>query len=50
MITPITPSESDRIARLLNERFVPIKVDREERPDVDAVYMQFIQAATGGGG
>lgn len=42
--------ESDRIARLLNERFVPIKVDREERPDVDAVYMQFIQAATGGGG
>ena len=42
--------ESARIAFLLNEHFVPIKVDREERPDVDAVYMAFIQAATGGGG
>lgn len=42
--------ESERIAKLLNERFVPIKVDREERPDVDAVYMAFIQASTGGGG
>jgi uncharacterized protein YyaL (SSP411 family) len=41
---------SPRIAKLLNEYFVPVKVDREERPDVDAVYMSFIQAATGGGG
>ena len=39
-----------RIAKLLNDNFVPIKVDREERPDVDSVYMSFIQAATGGGG
>ncbi|GAB5032297.1 spermatogenesis-associated protein 20 [Nannochloropsis oceanica] len=42
--------ESTRIAQLLNDKFVPIKVDREERPDVDSVYMSFIQAATGGGG
>lgn len=42
--------ESLRIARLLNDHFVPIKVDREERPDVDSVYMSFIQAATGRGG
>lgn len=42
--------ESMRIAKLLNDKFVPIKVDREERPDVDSVYMSFIQAATGGGG
>ena len=42
--------ESAQIAQILNEHFVPIKVDREERPDVDAVYMSFIQAATGGGG
>lgn len=37
-------------ARILNEHFVAIKVDREERPDVDRVYMAFVQAATGGGG
>ena len=37
-------------ARLLNEHFVSIKVDREERPDVDRVYMTFVQATTGGGG
>jgi uncharacterized protein YyaL (SSP411 family) len=37
-------------ARLLNERFVSIKVDREERPDVDAVYMDAVQAMTGSGG
>eukprot|EP00624_Nannochloropsis_granulata_P000768 evm.model.NODE_13191_length_7430_cov_33.337013.1 len=42
--------ESMRIAQLLNDKFVSIKVDREERPDVDSVYMSFIQAATGGGG
>jgi uncharacterized protein YyaL (SSP411 family) len=42
--------ESAAVARILNERFVPIKVDREERPDVDRVYMAFVQATTGGGG
>ncbi|KAI5240763.1 hypothetical protein E4T43_05846 [Aureobasidium subglaciale] len=40
----------DRIAQLLNEHFIPVKVDREERPDVDKVYMDFLQATTGGGG
>ena len=38
------------IAQLLNEHFVSIKVDREERPDVDRVYMAFVQATTGAGG
>ncbi|KAK4950550.1 hypothetical protein LTR28_007026, partial [Elasticomyces elasticus] len=38
------------IAKILNENFIPIKVDREERPDVDRVYMDFLQATTGGGG
>src|SRR5436305_9441237 len=42
--------ESDRIAELLNREYVPIKVDREERPDVDRIYMTFVQATTGGGG
>jgi len=42
--------ESDKIAEILNRDFVPIKVDREERPDVDRVYMSFVQATTGGGG
>ena len=34
----------------MNERFVCIKVDREERPDVDAIYMDAVQAMTGHGG
>lgn len=38
------------IARLLNDAFVCVKVDREERPDVDAVYMAALQAFSGGGG
>jgi uncharacterized protein YyaL (SSP411 family) len=38
------------VARVLNEHFVAIKVDREERPDVDRVYMAYVQAATGSGG
>jgi uncharacterized protein len=38
------------IARIMNENFVNIKVDREERPDVDKVYMTFVQATTGSGG
>ena len=42
--------EDPAIARVLNSRFVPIKVDREERPDVDRVYMLFVQATTGSGG
>jgi uncharacterized protein YyaL (SSP411 family) len=42
--------ESPEIAELLNRWFVPVKVDREERPDVDRIYMLFVQAVTGGGG
>jgi uncharacterized protein YyaL (SSP411 family) len=42
--------ESAEIAALLNRDFVSIKVDREERPDVDRVYMTFVQATTGQGG
>ncbi|BAJ30529.1 MULTISPECIES: thioredoxin domain-containing protein [Kitasatospora] len=42
--------EDEGTAGFLNERFVAVKVDREERPDVDAVYMEAVQAATGQGG
>lgn len=42
--------ENDAIARLINENFVPIKVDREERPDLDAVYMNVCVALNGSGG
>ena len=42
--------EDEEIARFLNDHFVAVKVDREERPDVDAVYMSVVQALTGGGG
>jgi uncharacterized protein YyaL (SSP411 family) len=42
--------EDEETARLMNERFVCIKVDREERPDVDAIYMDAVQAMTGHGG
>jgi len=42
--------ESAEIAAVMNHKFVNIKVDREERPDVDRVYMTFVQATTGGGG
>jgi uncharacterized protein len=42
--------EDEQTASVINEHFVPIKVDREERPDVDAVYMQATQALTGQGG
>ena len=42
--------ETPGIAALMNRAFVNIKVDREERPDVDRVYMAFVQATTGGGG
>jgi uncharacterized protein YyaL (SSP411 family) len=42
--------ENPQVAEILNEHFVSIKVDREERPDVDQVYMAAVQALTGGGG
>jgi uncharacterized protein YyaL (SSP411 family) len=42
--------EDDGTAAYMNEKFVNIKVDREERPDVDAVYMEAVQAMTGHGG
>jgi len=42
--------EDPGVAALMNERFVCIKVDREERPDVDAIYMDAVQAMTGHGG
>jgi uncharacterized protein len=42
--------EDEATAALMNEWFVPVKVDREERPDVDAIYMEATQAMTGGGG
>ncbi|HKB13893.1 MAG TPA: thioredoxin domain-containing protein [Vicinamibacterales bacterium] len=42
--------EDAAIAGVLNDQFVAIKVDREERPDVDRVYMTFVQATTGSGG
>jgi hypothetical protein len=42
--------ENGAIAALLNEHFVPVKLDREERPDIDRVYMAYLQALTGQGG
>jgi uncharacterized protein YyaL (SSP411 family) len=42
--------DDPRIAQLLNEHFIPIKIDREERPDIDRQYMDFLQATSGGGG
>jgi len=42
--------ENNAVAEFLNAHFVSIKVDREERPDVDKIYMTFVQATTGSGG
>jgi uncharacterized protein YyaL (SSP411 family) len=42
--------ENDEIAAILNREFVSIKVDREERPDIDSIYMQAVQMMTGHGG
>ncbi len=42
--------EDHGVAEVLNAGFVAVKVDREERPDVDAVYMEAVQLLTGGGG
>ena len=42
--------ENQEIARLLNDNFISIKVDREERPEIDHIYMEAVQAMTGRGG
>jgi uncharacterized protein YyaL (SSP411 family) len=42
--------ENDEVAAILNEHFVSIKVDREERPDIDSIYMQAVQMMSGHGG
>src|ERR1700730_14238695 len=42
--------EKEDVAQVLNDNFISIKVDREERPDVDSIYMSAVQAMTGGGG
>ena len=42
--------ENETIANLMNEKFISIKVDREERPDLDAIYMEAVQMLTGSGG
>src|SRR5690606_26959747 len=42
--------ESDEVAAFLNEHFISIKVDREERPDLDHIYMEALQTLSGQGG
>lgn len=42
--------EDEEIAKLLNENFISVKVDREERPDLDSIYMEVCQSLTGSGG
>ena len=42
--------EDEATARVMNQYFINVKVDREERPDVDAIYMSAVQAMTGHGG
>ena len=42
--------ENEEIARLMNQSFINVKVDREERPDLDAIYMEAVQVITGRGG
>ncbi|XP_032672026.1 spermatogenesis-associated protein 20 isoform X2 [Odontomachus brunneus] len=42
--------ENEEIARIMNDNFINIKVDREERPDIDRIYMTFVQAKSGHGG
>ncbi len=42
--------ENESVAEVLNREFVPVKMDREERPDIDRIYMLFVQASTGSGG
>lgn len=42
--------ENEEVASILNAEFIPIKIDKEERPDIDRIYMNFVQATTGSGG
>ncbi len=42
--------QSEEVAGIMNKHFINIKVDREERPDLDTIYMNFVQATTGSGG
>src|SRR6266404_6877993 len=49
-VMPHESFENEETSAIMNREFVNIKVDREERPDVDRVYMTFVQATTGGGG
>src|SRR5206468_489835 len=42
--------EDDSVAKIMNDNFICIKVDREERPDIDQVYMHAVQTMTGSGG
>src|SRR5207247_10967443 len=42
--------EDEKVAAILNKNFIPVKVDREERPEVDEFYMKAVQALTGRGG
>ncbi|KAF4637005.1 hypothetical protein G7Y89_g1054 [Cudoniella acicularis] len=42
--------ENEEVAMILNEAFIPVKIDREERPDIDRIYMNFVQATNGSGG
>ena len=42
--------ENERVAEVMNHHFINVKVDREERPDIDATYMAYVQATTGQGG
>ncbi|CAK1547268.1 unnamed protein product [Leptosia nina] len=42
--------ENEEVANIMNEHFINIKVDREERPDIDRLYMHFVMATTGSGG
>ena len=42
--------ENARVAEVMNHHFINVKVDREERPDIDATYMAYVQATTGQGG
>ena len=41
--------ENEEIAAILNQNFISVKVDREERPDIDSVYMEVCQTLTGSG-
>ena len=42
--------EDIEVAKILNDNFISIKVDREERPDIDSIYMNICQSITGSGG